>query len=220
MAINPEDIAGSTRKRFGGDPTDSSPFPGFQDPEGVHSPRPETGIDFASIFGDLKAQVDALTQQQLLLGRSDISQGAARATDVANEAFAGSGLGRSGVAAGTFQNIAQKRESDLQRFSQSARLQGDQAKLAIDETVSRLEADQKIREFESDEEQRRHVRNVKSQMELMTRESLLTIAANDSTFWEEWGPVFDLIGGAVSLIPGGSAVAGIGTRIGGGRRAV
>jgi hypothetical protein len=167
-----------------------------------HTPLPGTStfdlsggsIDIDAIFAGLKGEIDALIDQQIQAGRADISLGSARAQDLARESFAGSGLGRSGLAAGTFSGIAQAREGKLEGLTQGLRAKGAAAQLAVSDKAAALEFAEQLRERGENEEDIRSALNFQRQMALRRFQSSLEIAANEPTFWEEWGPIFEIVG--------------------------
>lgn len=177
-------------------------------------------IDAASIFGPLKQQIDELTQENIRLGRAAVTRGAAQAKEFASESFAGTGLGRSGMAAGTFQRLGQETAGKLEETEMGALARGQAAKLAVDDRVAQLQFSEQLRERGMNEEDIRSATNFYRQMEYARFNMELAMAAQEPSFWEEWGPVFDIvgsIGGAVvGGLVGGPAGAVAGASAGGG----
>lgn len=178
-------------------------------------------IDVEGIFNPLKDQLAALTEQQIRLGRGEIAQGAERARKYATESLAGTGLGRSGVAAQTFQGIETEAARQGEKLGQEARLREAQGKLAIDQQIAQLSYSEELRKRGIKEQDIREAAGFYRQLQGLQYQTMLQMAATDDSWWDDWMPVFETIAGiGLSFVPGmqaagvSMAAGGIGTSIG------
>lgn len=165
-------------------------------------------IDVAGIFNPLKDELSKLTEQQIRLGRADISQGAERARKYATEGLAGTGLGRSGVAAQTFQGIETKAADQQQQLSEGARLRETQGRMAIDQQIAQLSYQEELRKRSINEQDIQGATDFYRQLYALQYKSMLEQAAQDEggSWWDTWGPVFEIAAGVgLSFVPGGQA---------------
>lgn len=162
-------------------------------------------IDVEAIFGPLKGQIDELTRQSTQAGRASITRGAQQAEEFASESLAGTGMGRSGIGAGTFQRIGQGVAEKIEASDAAVRQRGDEAKMKVDEQAATLQFAEGLRERGYNEEDIRSAINFRRQMALAELQSSLEIAANEPTFWEEWSPLFEIVGNIGAAYIGGGA---------------
>lgn len=172
-------------------------------------------VDVRGIFEPLKAELGRLTDMQIRLGRGEISQGAERARKTATESLAGTGLGRSGVAAQTFQGIETEASRQTEKLGQEARLREAQGQFQIESQIRQLAYSEELRERGMNEQDIRDAAGFYRQLQGMQYQSMLEQAAQDDSWWDDWAPVFETLAGiGLMFVPGGQ-VAGAGIAAGG-----
>ena len=163
-------------------------------------------IDVQGIFGPLKDELKNLTEMQIQRGVADVSRGQARATELGQESLAGTGLGRSGASAQMFSDIARRGEEKKADIALAAREREAQARLAIDTKISDLQFQEKLQERGMNANDILSATNFRRQMQLLYTQTMMEMAANEPSFWEEWGPVFEIAGGAAAFAFGQPAL--------------
>jgi hypothetical protein len=73
-----------------------------------------------AVFDPLKSEINKLSEQGLQAQKQELSRAGRGAERVASEALAGTGLGRSGVAAQTFSDIGRQKVESLEKITSQA----------------------------------------------------------------------------------------------------
>lgn len=158
-------------------------------------------IDVEAIYAPLRERISELSAQQLQAGRADISRGAARATDVAQEALAGTGLGRSGVAAQSISGIASEAAQRQEAFGERVRGREMAAQLALEKQIRTLQYQEEFTERGANLEEARRAAEQQYYLDSLQFQALIQVAAEgDTSFWEDWGGVFEVAGQTVALL--------------------
>lgn len=168
--------------------------------EGTEFDKAGGTIDVEALYAPLRERLGQLTEQQLRAGSAEISRGAAGATEQAQEALAGTGLGRSGVAAQSFSNIASEAAQRQEGFRERVRERGAAAQIEVDRQVAQLKYQEAFTKRGANLEDSRRAAEQQYYLDQLQFTTLLDIATQeDSSFWEDWGPVFESVGTIVSL---------------------
>lgn len=156
-------------------------------------------IDVASLFSPLKSSVSELAAQARQSGMANISRQAAGAQRRATESLAGTGLGRSGAAAGGFAAIENQRTSAVDRLLERVQGYEMQAKLDIDRKIADLQMSEELRKRGMKADEIAQTLAFNRSLYSMQFGNLLQESADaQKDFWDTWG----------SLIPSAIQAAG------------
>jgi hypothetical protein len=159
----------------------------------------ETGgaIDVSGIYGDLSDDVRKVAERQLAGGRAELSRTTAGAQDQAREAIAGTGLGRSGVQAGTARQIAERQAGAFERLGEATRARQAEAETAIAQRIADLTYSEELRQRGMSEETIRSAIQFQRLMTQMETEYKYQQALQEKDWWDYLAPVLQ-IGGYVA----------------------
>jgi hypothetical protein len=101
-------------------------------------------IDLAPIFDPLKGDINQITGQQLQSSKANISRQAAGAQERATEGLAGTGLGRSGVAAQQFGEVEGRRQDLLAGAEQEIEARRLQALFKVSQAQAQAEYSEEL----------------------------------------------------------------------------
>lgn len=165
-------------------------------------------MDLRGLFDPLREKIGQAGEEAKSRVASDINRSARGSTERATEALAGTGLGRSGVAAQTFTGIQEQRQ-DLMAKAQG---QIDQAVMAQELETYRKEAEleyqEKLMERNWDLKQIEDALQFDRQLMLMAFQA--DAQYTEESWWDSWGSVLGTVAGiGLMFVPGGQ-VAGAG----------
>jgi len=171
-------------------------------PGAVGGDKGFTPIDPKPFFDPLRGDIDKYAGQSLMNQNAQINQARTNATNQATEAFAGTGLGRSGVAAQTFQGIAERGASEMEEASRGI----EQARTAAQLALSMKEAEFSISEQLSGRQwnQEQIMSAIGFQRSLWGMQFQSDIRESEEDWTDTWGPVIGAaLGAAGSFVPTG-----------------
>jgi hypothetical protein len=179
-------------------------------------------LDVQALFGPVKAGIGEYADQARQQGSADINRLSAGAERRAQEGLAGTGLGRSGAAAGGFAAIGNERTGAIERLLGQVNDYEMRAKSAVDQKVAELQHQDYWRKLGMTAEEIRSATQFQRSLYTMEFQSLLQADAEaQKDWWDSWGGVLTSSLGAI----GGFAVGGpqgaaygayAGSQIGGG----
>ena len=157
-------------------------------------------IDVEKLYGPLRDQVGKLAEGQIKSGTETITREAERARRMATEGLAGTGLGRSGVAAGTFQGLESERAGRVSDLTNQVRQRESETQFAISQQIADLKMKEELRQRGADEAFINSALDARRAMDMMSYQTMLDIAKDDasSSWWDQYVLPLLQVGGQVA----------------------
>ena len=153
-----------------------------------------TDEQITGYFDPLRSQTNELAGQQRQQVSGDINRASAGATQGATEALAGTGLGRSGVAANTFQGIETNKANATAGALDKVETARVQQQLAITAQEQSFKMDQDLRKQGFEVQDIQSMKNFWQQISMMNFES--AAAFEPSSWLDTFGGIVDLAVGS------------------------